>query len=66
MSGAVILRAVIDSDLPVFCEQQADPEAARMAAFPAREAAFMAHWARIRRDESNVLMTIVVDGQVAA
>jgi RimJ/RimL family protein N-acetyltransferase len=62
---SVQLRDVIDSDLPIFFEQQNDPEATRMANFPARdEAAFMAHWAKVRRDESNILRTIVVDDQV--
>ena len=29
----VILREVVDSDLPIFFEHQRDPEGARMAAF---------------------------------
>ena len=37
-----------------------------MAAFAARDReAFMAHWARILRDETNVIRTILCDGQVA-
>src|SRR5205085_7095250 len=42
----VALRPVRESDLPVLFEHQADPEAARMAAFPSRDRqAFIAHWA---------------------
>src|SRR5262245_25643082 len=66
MTGDVILREVHESDLPVFFEQQRDPEATRMAAVPARgRDAFMAHWARIMADETTVLRTIVFRGQVA-
>jgi RimJ/RimL family protein N-acetyltransferase len=61
----VLLRDVIDSDLPIFYEQQLDPDAIRMAAFPSRDlAAFMAHWAKIRADEANILRTILFNGQV--
>jgi len=45
MTSDVILRDVIESDLPIFFEHQRQPEANRMAAFPARaREAFMAHW----------------------
>jgi RimJ/RimL family protein N-acetyltransferase len=62
----VVLREVVESDLPVFFEHQRDPEAVRMAAFPSRDHdAFMTHWAKIRREPSNIIRTIVCDGQVA-
>jgi len=62
----VCLRNVIDSDLPIFFEHQRDPEANRIAAFPARDhEAFMAHWAKIRRDATNIIKTIVFQGEVA-
>jgi RimJ/RimL family protein N-acetyltransferase len=61
------LRHVTPQDLPVFYEQQRDPVAVRMAAFPARERdAFLAHWQhRILADASVLKRTILVDGQVA-
>jgi RimJ/RimL family protein N-acetyltransferase len=66
MTEPVVLRNVIDSDLPIFYKQQADPEANRMADFPARdEETFNEHWAKIRRDESVILQTILFNGQVA-
>ncbi len=66
MTSNVYLRDVIESDLPIFYEQQLDPDATRMAAFPSRNReAFMAHWAKITRDETNILRTILFDGQVA-
>ena len=65
----VTLRAVRDDDLPIFFEQQRDPEANQMAAFTSRNPddrdAFMAHWARIRGDATNINRTILAGRQVA-
>jgi len=62
----VSLRNVTEADLPIFFEQQLEPEATRMAAFPARDReTFMEHWARILGNETIAKQTIVVDGQVA-
>ena len=62
------LREVRDSDLPIFFEQQRDPEAARMAAFTARDPsdqeAFRRHWERIRADSGALNRTIVWEGAV--
>ncbi|MGZ9224376.1 MAG: GNAT family N-acetyltransferase [Anaerolineales bacterium] len=66
MTSDVLIRDVTESDLPIFFEQQLDPDATEMAAFPAREReAFMAHWARIMADDSVMLKTILFEGQVA-
>jgi RimJ/RimL family protein N-acetyltransferase len=63
---SVVLREVFDADLPIFFQHQLDPEAVRMAAFPSRDQdAFTAHWAKIRGEPSNIIRTIVCDGQVA-
>ena len=60
------LRAVTERDLPIFYEQQWDPDANRMAAFPARERdAFMAHWAKILGDKTVPVRAIILDGHVA-
>jgi RimJ/RimL family protein N-acetyltransferase len=65
MSPATLLRDVIASDLPILFEQQLDPEASAMAAFPSRDRqAFDAHWAKIMADETVILRTIEVNGQV--
>jgi RimJ/RimL family protein N-acetyltransferase len=65
MMNDVSLRSVQDSDLPIFFEQQLDPEATRMAAFPARARdAFMAHWKKILVGE-GIHKTIVFQGKVA-
>ena len=66
MTSEVLLRDVEESDLSIFYEQQLDPEATAMSAFPARDKeSFMAHWAKIMTDDSVVLKTILFDGQVA-
>ena len=54
MPTTILLRDVIASDLPIFFEQQFDPVANQMAAFPARDReAFMAHWVKILADENE-------------
>jgi RimJ/RimL family protein N-acetyltransferase len=66
MTDHVELRDVIESDLPVFLEQQLDPEAAEMADLPSRtREAFMAHWTRIMADDSVLLKTILFNGEIA-
>ena len=66
MTAGVLLRDVTEDDLPIFFAHQIDPDAARMAAFPARERdAFMAHWARILGDGAISKQTILVAGEVA-
>jgi L-fuculose-phosphate aldolase len=62
----VRLREVAEADLPILFEHQADPEAARLAAFPSRDReAFLAHWARILADPQVTARTILFEGQVA-
>jgi RimJ/RimL family protein N-acetyltransferase len=63
----VTLRNVVETDLPVFFQQQDDPEASQMAAFPIRERdAFMAHWHdRVLKNSDGIVKTILVDGQIA-
>jgi len=66
MKNKITLRDVTESELPILFEQQLDPEATAMAAFPAREHdAFMAHWKKIMAYEKNLIKTILRDGQVA-
>lgn len=62
----VRLRDVQEGDLPIFYEHQLDPDATRMAAFPARDwEAFMAHWNKILGDGTIIKKTILYEGQVA-
>ena len=68
MTMALLLRDVIEDDLPIFFEQQLDPDANYMAAFtakdPADRAAFMAHWNRILADPTVRVKTILFDRHV--
>ncbi|MFK4067719.1 GNAT family N-acetyltransferase [Streptomyces sp. NPDC029674] len=64
----VTLRAVHDSDLPVFFRQMNDPESTHMAAFtsedPADRDAFDAHWTRMRAAADIQIRTVLADGDV--
>ncbi len=62
----ITLRDVSTLDLPILYEQQLDPAATAMAAFPSRDhEAFMNHWASIMADETCLLKTILYDDQIA-
>ncbi len=65
----MLLRDVMRSDLPIFFDQQLDPDANHMAAFTAKDPsdrdAFMARWIRMLGDETITIQTILFDGQVA-
>src|SRR5262245_48507585 len=63
-----MLRDVAETDLPIFYEQQLDPESSRMAAFPSRNewTVFLTHWkTRILGDPACCKQTIVWNEQVA-
>ena len=65
-SSAVRLRDVTEADLAIFFDQQLDPVATQMAAFPARDRpTFMAHWAKVLADTTLITQTILFDKQVA-
>lgn len=67
MTDNVELRDVFETDLRIFFEQQLDPEAAQMAAFPSRgEEMFMSHWKnKVLGDASVLVKTILFNGEVA-
>ena len=67
MNDRVRLRNIEPGDLPIFYEQQLDPDATRMAAFPPRDrASFDAHWAKnILANPDAIAQTILVDDEVA-
>jgi RimJ/RimL family protein N-acetyltransferase len=60
------LRDVTEDDLPILFEHQREPEANRMAAFPARDrGAFMEHWrTKLLGNADGNKLAIVVDGNV--
>ena len=69
MSNELLLRNVVNDDLPIFFENQLDPEANYMAAFtakdPSNQEAFMEHWHRILTDKTAIVQTIIFNGHVA-
>lgn len=67
MANNIQLRDVIETDLPIFYEQQLEPEATQMAGFPSRgELAFMSHWkTKVLGDASVLVKTILFNGEVA-
>ena len=66
MEPRVLLREVRKADLAAFFEHQCDPQAVRMASFPARDhEAFAAHWERVLADRANTVRTIDLGGGVA-
>lgn len=66
LMGDVRLREVDERDLPMFFEQQCEPDALRMAAFVPRDRrAFMAHWTKLLADRTVSARTVLFDGQVA-
>ncbi|HEY2673663.1 MAG TPA: GNAT family N-acetyltransferase [Rugosimonospora sp.] len=66
VTGKVRLRSVEEGDIDVFYDHQLDPVATEMAAFPSREKdRFVAHWAKIRANDTSTLRTILIDDLVA-
>ena len=62
----LVLRDVVEDDLPILFEHQIDPVAYAMAAFTPRDReAFMEHWGKILANTTVLKKAIVVDGRVA-
>ena len=65
----LLIRTVLNSDLPIFYTQQQDPDANQMAAFTSRDPfdqqGFNTHWQKIMADNSVIIRTVVYEGQVA-
>jgi RimJ/RimL family protein N-acetyltransferase len=62
-----MLRDVLESDLRTLFEHHLDPDAARIAGYPAKDwEAFLAHWHdRVFADAANRAMAVLVEGNVA-
>jgi len=63
MTDTILLRDVIEADLPVFFRYECEPEAAQMAAFtpkdPTDHEAFTAHWRKVLAAPGVIVRTIV-------
>ncbi len=56
----IVLRPPLESDLPILFQQQRDPEAAALSAYPSKERGeFMRHWEGILKDRRIVVRTIL-------
>lgn len=67
MSKIVELRESIKADLEIFYQQQLDPDAVAMAAFPSRNREqFFKHWlTKVLVNPDAVNRTVLYDGKVA-
>jgi len=66
MKPIIRLRDVEPGDLPLFFEDQRDPEAVAMVVFKSRDrTAFDQHWAKLLADYSCLAKTVLVDDKVA-
>jgi RimJ/RimL family protein N-acetyltransferase len=65
--GYVRLRDVVEGDLEAFLAYEHEPEAVRRSRFtPRPRDAFMRHWKeKVLGDESCLVQTVLVDGEVA-
>ena len=68
MTEDVVLRNVVETDLPIFFEFGSDPVALHMAAFTAKDPsnveAFNDHWKRILSDKNVITRTILLGEHV--
>lgn len=62
----ITLRPVIEADLPILFQQQLDPEAVALSAYPSKDRGeFMRHWEGIMKNKSVTARTIIYKENVA-
>ncbi|MFM8427814.1 MAG: GNAT family N-acetyltransferase [Chloroflexota bacterium] len=62
----ILLRPTIESDLPILFQQQLDPEAVAMSAYPAKDRGeFMRHWEGILKNKNVIARTILYKEKIA-
>lgn len=62
----ILLRPVLESDLPILFQQQLDPEAIAMSAYPAKDRGeFMRHWERILKNKNVTARAVIYKEKVA-
>ncbi len=60
------LRPVTETDLPILFQQQLDPQAVAMSAYPAKDRGeFMRHWEGIMKNKNMTARTIIYKEKVA-
>lgn len=62
----ILLRPTVETDLPILFQQQLDPEAVAMSAYPSKDRGeFMRHWEGILKNKKVTARTIVYKEKVA-
>lgn len=62
----ILLRPVIETDLPILFEQQLNPEAVAMSAYPSKDRGeFMRHWEGILKNKNVTARAILYKEKVA-
>ena len=62
----ILLRSVLETDLPTLFEQQLDREAVAMSAYPSKDRGeFMRHWEGILHNKSIIARTIIYKEKIA-
>ena len=62
----ILLRPVIETDLPILFQQQLEPEAVVISAYPAKDRGeFMRHWEGILKNKNVTARTIVYKEKIA-
>lgn len=62
----ILLRPVLETDLPILFQQQLDPEAVAMSAYPAKDKGeFMRHWEEILKNKNVTARSILYKEKIA-
>jgi len=62
----ITLRPVLETDLPILFQQQLDPEAVAMSAYPAKDRGeFMRHWEGILENKNVTARSILYKEKIA-
>ena len=62
----ILLRPVLETDLPILFEQQLDPEAIALSAYPSKDRGdFMRHWEGILNNKAITARTLVYKEKIA-
>jgi len=62
----ILLRPVLETDLPILFEQQLDPETIAMSAYPSKDRGdFMRHWEGILNNKAITARTLVYKEKIA-
>lgn len=62
----IILRQIVNTDLPILFQQQLEPEAVEMSAYPSKDRGeFMRHWEGILKNKNVTARAILYKEKVA-